>query len=297
MVTPAGEEVRFDVDGRVVAGVRYGRRGGLPVLALHGWLDNAASFARVLPALDGLDAVALDLPGHGHSDHRPPPGSYDIWDDLLEILAVADELDFDRFVLVGHSRGAAVATLLAASEPERVAGLVLLDGAVPQPVDTADAPAQLHQYLADQRRATRKRLPRYRNFAAAVAARRRVMPMPLDAAELVVERGLAGNETDGYHWRSDPRLTLASSFKLTEAHNRAFVDALACPTLVLLAEGGLGGHEAAVGRLRQYDRWAIEILPGCHHFHAAAATAAAVAQRVARFLARIEGQKGKGGRE
>ena len=67
---------------RALAGNRpgdtpYGRltalRGGTgtPVLALHGWLDNAASFVPLAAHLRDIDLVALDLPGHGASAHLP----------------------------------------------------------------------------------------------------------------------------------------------------------------------------------------------------------------------------------
>ena len=53
-------------------GLRWGSTGDAPILALHGWLDNAASFVRLAPLLADADVVAIDLPGHGYSDHSPP---------------------------------------------------------------------------------------------------------------------------------------------------------------------------------------------------------------------------------
>ncbi len=67
----AVEEVRLELPHIELAAHLYGPEDGQPVIALHGWLDNAATFSRLAPRLPGLRIVALDLPGHGHSDHRP----------------------------------------------------------------------------------------------------------------------------------------------------------------------------------------------------------------------------------
>ena len=68
------EEVRLSLPHIELAAHLYGPEEGLPVLALHGWLDNAASFARLAPKLEGLRIVALDFAGHGHSEHRAEIG-------------------------------------------------------------------------------------------------------------------------------------------------------------------------------------------------------------------------------
>ena len=86
------------------------------VLALHGWLDNAASFDALAPLLQGYRVIAPDLPGSGQSDHRGPEGSYNIWDDLPDLVALTRELGLAHYRLLGHSRGAAIATLLSAVE-------------------------------------------------------------------------------------------------------------------------------------------------------------------------------------
>ena len=123
----ASEDLRFDRGGRDLAALRYGTRGGTRVLALHGWLDNAMSFAPLAAQLPELDLVALDLPGHGHSAHRPPRTWYHYIDYLDDALLALDALGWDRCVLLGHSLGGAVASVLAAARPERVEGLLLIE--------------------------------------------------------------------------------------------------------------------------------------------------------------------------
>lgn len=59
----------LDLDGVEIAVRTWGAEDGIPILALHGWLDNAASFERLAPMLDGCFVVAPDLIGHGRSGH------------------------------------------------------------------------------------------------------------------------------------------------------------------------------------------------------------------------------------
>ena len=68
--------------GRLAA-LSWGRADAPTWLALHGWLDNAASFTRLAPLLvEALDIriVALDFRGHGHSAHAPQGGDYALCD-------------------------------------------------------------------------------------------------------------------------------------------------------------------------------------------------------------------------
>ena len=113
-----------DVSLEVVeAGAGNGRR----VLLVHGFTADAGEVAEVLaPLADrGWHAVAPDLRGHGRSDHPADPAAYSFEILAGDVLALADDLGWDRFALVGHSMGGAVAQLVAFDHPRRLAGLVL----------------------------------------------------------------------------------------------------------------------------------------------------------------------------
>jgi pimeloyl-ACP methyl ester carboxylesterase len=105
------------------AGRLFGRAYGSPpprVLALHGWARSSQDFAALL---DGLDGVALDLPGFGATPAPPEPWGASEYADAVR--AVVEELSGPPLVVVGHSFGGRVAVHLAAVAPDRIAALVL----------------------------------------------------------------------------------------------------------------------------------------------------------------------------
>ncbi|MCX7063580.1 MAG: alpha/beta fold hydrolase [Proteobacteria bacterium] len=125
----ACDEVRFEIAGRTIAGKRF-RGGGVPTIALHGWLDNANSFDTFAQAMPELDLFAMDFAGHGYSDPRPADVGYWGWLDVQDVIAVADRLGWPRFVIVAHSMGAEYSTQLVGIYPERVAAQICIDGYV-----------------------------------------------------------------------------------------------------------------------------------------------------------------------
>lgn len=99
----------------------------LPVVFLHSAGGNSGHFAAQLAHLrEDRRALAVDLPGHGKS---PRAESFEIPAVAAVVEAALTAHGVDRFVLVGHSWGGAVALALAARAPARVAGLLLLDPA------------------------------------------------------------------------------------------------------------------------------------------------------------------------
>ena len=261
------EEVRLRLPHIELAAHLYGPEDGIPVIALHGWLDNAASFSRLAPLLPGLRIVALAFAGHGHSDHRPPGGSYAIWDYAHDVLQVAEQFGWQRFSLLGHSMGAIVSVLLAGAMPERIERLALIDGLIPYTGEPDTAPQKLGEALKAQLALAGKSKPVYAEFDRAVEARMRgVGAVSREAAELLAQRGLMP-VPGGYTWRTDSRLTLPSPLRLTHAHALAFARSLQCPAKLVMAQQGMLLAQPSITQL--VEGLAIEVaqLPGGHHLH------------------------------
>lgn len=282
MSEAAAREMRWTVNGLELAGLAWGDPAATPLLALHGWLDNAASFAVLAPLLDRFHVVAMDLSGHGRSDHRSADAGYQIWEDLPELVGVVDQLGWEQFCLMGHSRGAAIACLLAAAFPERVKRLVLLDGIAPEPVEEARFALQLRAHIEDKKYWSARRKRIYATMEEAESTRT-AQALPAGAASMLVARNLRRCE-GGYCWTTDMRLRGASSVKLTAGHIRAVLEALEMPSLLLLAEQGLGRQvDLAAPARRHMKHLQLEQVDGGHHFHMGPG-AADIAARVNCFL-------------
>ncbi|HEX3621938.1 MAG TPA: alpha/beta hydrolase [Acidimicrobiales bacterium] len=100
---------------------------GRPVMLVHGFTADAGEVADVLDPLAerGWHAVAPDLRGHGRSDHPTDADAYSFEILAADVVGLADALGWDRFALVGHSMGGAVAQIIALDQPQRLTGLVL----------------------------------------------------------------------------------------------------------------------------------------------------------------------------
>lgn len=271
MVTTTTDAMReFGVDiplGRI-AGLRGGDGGGLKVLALHGWLDNAASFVPLAAQLPDIDLVAPDLPGHGHSAHLPPGTDYSFAGEVNRVLDIADALGWEHFALLGHSMGAGIGSLVAAACPQRIERFVAIEalGAlVEAPEHTVE---RIRNAVAAARAMHDKRLRIFPDVDTAIAARMRANALSEPVARLLVERGLqrAGN---GYAWSSDPRLTLPTMIRMTTAQVHALIRGIDCQTRVIHAEPAQPYLPDDVRRTHAalLPRGELIVIEGSHHLH------------------------------
>jgi pimeloyl-ACP methyl ester carboxylesterase len=219
-----------------LAALEWGEPGGTRILALHGWLDNAGSFAQLAPLLENCHVVAFDAAGHGLSDHRSADAGYNIWQDIGDVLEIAEQLGWEQFNLLGHSRGAAVATLFAGTFPERVERLLLLEGGLPLIGEAANAPANLAAVLKRTRDLRGRGGRVYAVRDQAIADRvNGFAPVTPAAAEVLAERSLR-EVAGGWQWQADQRLKAGSEFRLTRDELAAFLDRISAPAICFLAE-------------------------------------------------------------
>ncbi|WP_428622886.1 alpha/beta fold hydrolase [Sedimenticola sp.] len=260
------QSVRLDTRWINLAALHFPADGGQRVIALHGWLDNAASFEPLAPLLPDLDILALDLPGHGLSDHRPPGQHYHFVDFVTDVIAAAEHVGWERFSLLGHSMGAGIASLIAASFPERIERLVLIEGLGPW----GDDPKACASHLAEATRqilAHRESRRHYSSLETIVAARRQAGDLGEQAAHRLVKRN-TGQDADGLFWRTDPRLRYRSPIYITEEQVKGFLPCINAPTLFIrAAERDAPAQYNWDERETLIDRLQVVKLRGGHHLH------------------------------
>jgi len=255
--------------GLKIAAKFWGRAGATPILATHGWMDNAASFDGLAPLLArDHRLVALDFPGHGKSAHRSKHQGYHFIEYVHDVIAAADALGWERFHLLGHSMGAGVAALVAGTFPERIVSLSMVEGLGPLTTEAEAAPAQLAKAIREHASVvarTSRASADIDGLVDRMLARR--SPMEREGARRIAER-VAIEEGDGVRFGHDPMLLSPSKMRLTEEHVLAFLGAITAPSLLVLAEDGLRFPKAiGMRRVEAFSNIERATVPGGHHVH------------------------------
>ncbi len=299
MIPPMCEELSIPLCHLTLAAKAWGKPSDPPMLALHGWLDNAGTFDRLAPLLEGHYLIALDLAGHGRSGHRPPATWYPYADFLDDIAAVIDWFGWSHVDLLGHSLGATLTSTFAAICPQRVHRLLLIEGLGPLTQVAEKTLDQLRRAHSARTAFNGEGLRVFANIDEAIDARCRSGNLSKEAARCIVERGVkpvdprhgsdhspAGDTSmhgisdahygfepaqalTGLSWASDPQLTVASPSRLTEEQLAAVLPAIDAPTLLVLAEPNAPYLQPEMMQARIALVRDIEVVrfAGTHHLH------------------------------
>lgn len=215
------------------------RKGGAPLLLLHGWMDVSASFQFMVDALQQAPCViAPDWRGFGLTE-GPPTDQYWFADYLADLDALLDHYSPGQPVdLVGHSMGGNVAMLYAGVRPARIRRLVNLEG-FGMPASRPEQAGPRYAQWMDELRAQRQGELALKSYPSLHGVAQRLMKtnprLPADQAEWLA--GHWARETAPGRWdiRGDPahKIVSAQLYRLDEV--QSIIAAISAPTLCVRA--------------------------------------------------------------
>ncbi len=265
---PRPETISLNVNGKTIAGIRHrvdGEDAPTKLFCLHGWLDNANSFLPLMSLLPEVDLVAIDMPGHGYSDHLD--STYSVPDSAYWAAATIKALGWERCHIVGHSLGGIIAPLVAVGAPELVQSLILIESSGALTAESDEFVTRLRNSMNDQLTENKYQSRVYNNKQEAVETRLRSAKMELSSARLIIDRQLAEYE-DGWRWRFDPKLRISTAHRLTEEHVCEVNRHISCPVLTIIANDGfLTSREQTASRMDLIPDHRSVNYAGNHHLH------------------------------
>jgi len=265
---PRPEAISLSVNGKTIAGIRHrvaGEDAAIKLLCLHGWLDNANSFLPMMPLLPEVDLVAIDLPGHGFSDHLD--STYTVPDSAYWAAAAINELGWQSCHIAGHSLGGIIAPLVAVGVPEKIESLILIESSGALSSEADEFVERLQSSMSDRLMKNKYQSRVYDSKDDAVNSRLHSAKMHTSSARLIIDRQLAQFE-DGWRWRFDPKLRVSTAHRLTEEHVKAVNASIRCPVLTIIAkEGYLTSREQTTARMNLINDHRKVTLAGNHHLH------------------------------
>ncbi len=261
------KDIRISLSSFSLSGKRWhGDKQG-QLLLIHGWMDNAASFDPLLPYLDYETAIAIELTGHGHSDHRPAGCSYHFSDYVTDIAEFIQHLSAQRFTLIGHSMGGSVAMMLSLLFPERIESLVMIESAGPLSGKIDQEPQRFVKSIKQHFELQNYHPKVLSSLALATKLRMRNTDLTKDIAQHLVQRGIEACE-GGWRWRHDKRLTQSDPLYPTEEQVCEFLSKIPVQTLLIEASKGLlAKSDMQQARYSFFNDLTHVVIDGGHHLH------------------------------
>ena len=260
-------ETRFSLRHLTLTGLTSGSSNKPLLLALHGWLDNAASFIPLSSFLKDYHLVAIDFAGHGLSDHRSKDAHYHQMDFVHDLHELIESQGWEKFTLMGHSMGGIVGSIYASCFPEKVERYITIESFGPMSKTPESAVEQLRESIESRLALEARPAQHPEDYDRVVEARAKAGDLGTEAAELLVSRNII--EQDGQlKWRTDRRLRTISSLRVTEDQARNFLQNIQCPTLAIL---GNRGYDIMRAKIEQRQGWIDDLkivtCSGGHHLH------------------------------
>ena len=261
------QELEFPLRYITIRGLAFGDPSKPLMLALHGWLDNAATFIPLSAYLKDYYIVAIDFAGHGKSDHRSKDAHYHLVDFVYDVHELVESQNWNDFILLGHSMGGIIGSMYTSCFPEKVSKYITIESLGPITKDSESSPKQLRESIESRLQGAASE-GKHPSIKERVVRARAIAGGFSDAcASLLVERNLQYIDGD-LQFTTDRRLRTFSSLRMTESQVKAFLQAITCPTIVIIADNGYEMMKKnAELRLTWISNAKLVNSPGSHHPH------------------------------
>lgn len=237
------------------------------LLFLHGYLDNANSFGELLSELGDWQCIAVDMAGHGHSEHRGIGAHYHLPDYAYDLHQIISTLELQKVVLIGHSLGAIVCSLYAATQAKELCGFIAIESCGPLSAPEETTSHQL-KLCFESRVKSHSPIKHPTSMASVVKARCIVSDLSEAQATTILTRNLENDESGSLRWRTDKRLRTASAFRMTEPQANDILINITCPRILILGYQGFDKVKAGVEqRIEGFNDVPIFTFDGGHHVH------------------------------
>ncbi len=237
------------------------------LIALHGFMDTGATFFELANALPN-QMLAWDARGFGQSEQIPRSGTYHFFDYLADLDEWLSREVPGPVILIGHSMGGMIASLYAGCRPDKVKGLINLEGWMVPDSDPCQTPERVTRWLDSRREASA-----FRDLAdlTAAVARLQAQDPRLSAAQAsyLAQAALASQPDGSLRFCHDPRHRSPSPqpFRLDQA--LAFWRQITAPSLLVY------GAQSPIRQLPDWDlriqafqtARLVEIAEASHNLH------------------------------
>ncbi|XP_051899245.1 serine hydrolase-like protein isoform X2 [Pristis pectinata] len=273
-------ELRFAVPWGHIAAKAWGHPNRCPVLCLHGWADNANSFDRLVPLLpEDFYYMALDLPGHGASSHRPPGVPYYFPEYISDVLRIAESLNWKKFTILGHSLGGNIGGLFCSIFPEMVDKLIAVDAYGFYPSTAGAQREQLKNAISGLLKLEKEQgSPRvYTPDAALKRLLQGNKSVSKESGKILLQRG-STEVPGGLMFTRDLRINLHTPVRITVDQCLEFQKNITAAVLLIMADDGLIKDEKwnlsrppcsllLEGYRNVLKQFQLERVEGNHHVH------------------------------
>jgi len=250
-----------DSQGLPIHCLEWGEPVGVPIVLVHGFLDQAHSWKFFVAELgtqvrQPLWIVAPDCRGHGDSGWVGAGGYYHFPDYVLDLEQVIQALGATQFNLIGHSMGGTISFLYSGAFPKRVNKLALIEGMGPVGMTFSDAPPRMEKWITEVRERGRHHFREYTSINAGAEQLRQTNPrLTHERALDLATAGMKQNEKDKWIWKFDPLHRTAAPQPFYTAQALEFFRRIECP--VLLVEGKESRQSQRTDKRDRYEAIAL----------------------------------------